>query len=274
MKQHACRNPFVAGALALAMSLTVSSPGLCAGKASDLASGALKAEIEAAYAGKSPREWGETVTGVKTRLATKEKVVALTLDACGSPRGKGIDAELIRFLKQEQIPATLFINARWIDANPELFMELAGNPLFDIANHGLLHRPASVNGRSVYGIDGTRTVGELVDEIELNAEKIRKLTGKRPKYYRSGTAYYDEFAVEISERLGHRVIGFSVLGDAGATYTADQVKTALLSSAPGSIVILHMNHPEGGTAKGVEAAVPELRKRGFRFVKLSDYPLR
>lgn len=261
------------GAFALILSSAFTVQGLCAGTV-PYPSVARKADLEAAYAGKTPREWGETVTGVKTRLATKEKVLALTLDACGSPRGKGIDAELIRFLEQEKVPATLFINARWIDANPELFVELARNPLFTIANHGFLHRPASVNGRSVYGIDGTGNVGELVDEIDLNAEKIRKITGTRPGYYRSGTAYYDELAVEIAERLGHQVVGFSVLGDAGATYTGEQVKAALLSSTPGSIVILHMNHPESGTREGVKAAVPELRKRGFRFVGLSEYPLR
>lgn len=234
----------------------------------------VKKEIVAAYSGREPKEWGETVTGVKSSLATKDKVVAFTLDACGSASGKGIDAELIRFLDKEKVPATLFINARWIDANPDLFLHLARNPLFTIANHGLLHKPASVNGKSVYGINGTRDVGELVNEIELNAEKIEKLTGKRPVYYRSGTAFYDEIAVQVAERLGHQVIGFSVLGDAGATYSAEKVTAALLKSSPGSIVILHMNHPESGTGVGVMAAVPLLKKMGFRFVRLSDYPLR
>jgi peptidoglycan/xylan/chitin deacetylase (PgdA/CDA1 family) len=234
----------------------------------------LKQEIVAVFSGREPVEWGETVTGVKTSLATKDKVLVLTLDACGSPKGKGVDAELLRFLDKEKVPATLFINARWIDANPDLFLELSGNPLFTIANHGTLHKPASVNGKSVYGINGTKTVAELVDEIDLNAEKIRKLTGKRPGYYRSGTAYYDEIAVQVAERLGHKVIGFSVLGDAGATYSKEQVTEALLASRPGSIIILHMNHPESGTGKGVMAAVPLLKKKGFRFVSLSDYPLR
>jgi peptidoglycan/xylan/chitin deacetylase (PgdA/CDA1 family) len=64
-----------------------------------------------------------------------------------------------------------------------------------------------------------------------------------------------------------------VLGDAGATFTKEQVTAALLTSVPGSIVILHMNHPESGTGKGVMAAVPLLKKKGFRFVRLSDYPL-
>ena len=147
---------------------------------------------------------------------------------------------------------------------------MTGNPLFEIANHGYRHRPASVNGKSVYGISGTKDVGELVDEIELNARYIGELTGKRPRYYRSGTAYYDEFAMKIAGDLGEQVAGFSILGDAGATWSAEQVKKALLAVRPGDIVILHMNHPEAGTGRGVMAAVPELKKRGFRFVRLSD----
>lgn len=233
----------------------------------------LRQRVGLEFHGRVPREWGERVPGVRTRLKTSDKVVALTLDACGSPRGKGIDAALIGFLERERIPATLFINARWIDANPKLFKQLAANPLFEIANHGLLHRPASVSGRSAYGIAGTGNVGELVDEIEGNARKISDLTGERPRYYRSGTAYYDEIAVEVSRRLGHEVVGFSVLGDAGATYSRAQVRAALLRATAGDIVILHMNHPAGETAAGVIDAVPELLRQGFRFVKLSDYSL-
>ncbi|QOX78211.1 polysaccharide deacetylase family protein [Trichlorobacter lovleyi] len=234
---------------------------------------ALSSRIAKEFAGKTPQEWGENSTGVRTRLATGDKVLALTLDACGSPKGKGIDQKLIDFLTQQQIPATLFINARWIDANPELFKQLAANPLFEIANHGMRHKPASINGRSVYGIDGTKNIRELVEEIELNARKIEGISGKRPRYYRSGTAYYDELAVQVANRLGHDVIGFSVLGDAGATLPADKVKAALLSSQPGDIVIAHMNHPEAGTGAGIMAAIPLLKKRGFRFVRLSDYQL-
>lgn len=228
----------------------------------------------ARYTGVTPVRWGENVPGVRTRLDTKDKVIALTLDACGSAKGNGVDLRLIGFLTTRRIPATLFINGRWIDANPELFRHLAANPLFEIANHGIRHKPASVTGRSVYGISGTRNVSELVDEIELNARKIEAITGVRPKLYRSGTAYYDEIAVQISQSLGHEVAGFSLLGDAGATWSAAKVKAALLKAVPGDIALLHMNHPEAGTGEGIMAAVPELQQRGFRFVRMSDYPLK
>jgi peptidoglycan/xylan/chitin deacetylase (PgdA/CDA1 family) len=114
---------------------------------------------------------------VKTRLRTNQKVIALTFDACRGPRSSGYDAKLINYLKREKIPAALFISGRWIDANREIFEELAKNPLFEIENHGLNHKPCSVNGRSVYGIEGTKSVDEIFDEIEQNTIKIKTLIG-------------------------------------------------------------------------------------------------
>jgi peptidoglycan/xylan/chitin deacetylase (PgdA/CDA1 family) len=233
-----------------------------------------KEQIIGKFSGRVPHEWGEVVKGVKTRLNTDQKVLALTFDACGGPKGSGYDAKLIDFLTGEGIPATLFISGKWMDANPDIFRALTRNPLFEIENHGSKHRPCSATGRSAYGIKGTKSVEEIYDEIEWNALKILNLTGRRPKYYRPGAAYCDEICVEIANALGHEVVNFSVRGDAGATYSKKQVEEALLHSAPASIILMHMNHPKGGTAQGVSAVVPELRKRGFRFVKLSEFELR
>jgi len=226
------------------------------------------------FDGKVPREWGERLMGVRTKLNTDQKRIALTFDACGGPRGNGYDAKLIEYLKREKIPATLFISGKWIDANPEIFGELAKEPLFEIENHGLNHKPCSANGRSAYGITGTNGVDEIFDEIEQNAIKIQNLTGRKPKYYRPGTAYSDEICVEIANALGYEVVNFSVRGDAGATYGKRQVKEALFNARPSSIILMHMNHPEGETAEGIIEAIPELTKRGFGFVKLSKYSLK
>jgi peptidoglycan/xylan/chitin deacetylase (PgdA/CDA1 family) len=223
------------------------------------------------YSGKKPTRWGEAVPRVVRRLPTNDRVVALTLDACGGRTGSGYDAELIETLRRKRVPATLFINARWIEANPGKFRKLAADPLFEIANHGAEHRPLSVTGRSAYGIAGTASVAEVIDEVAVNQRLIKKLTGVAPAFFRSGTAYYDDVAVRIVSDLGLRVVNFNVLGDAGATYSATQVAAAILSSKPGSIVLAHMNRPDHGTAEGIHAALPELRNRGFRFVHLSEY---
>lgn len=231
-------------------------------------------EIEARFGPLVPRQWGEQVSGVKMALDTDQRVIALTFDACGGPGGKGYDASLMEFLTKEQVPATLFFSGLWIEANPEIFHQLARQSLLEIENHGSRHQPCSVNGRSAYGIQGTASLREVVEEIEGNARKIEALTGRRPKYYRSGTAYYDEVAVAIANALGHEVVNFTVLGDGGARYSKDQVRKVLLRAPPQSIVILHMNHPEGETAEGVMEAIPLLRGKGIRFVRLDECRLR
>jgi peptidoglycan/xylan/chitin deacetylase (PgdA/CDA1 family) len=223
------------------------------------------------YSRKQPTAWGEAVPRVVSRLPTTDRVVALTLDACGGRTGSGYDTALIKTLRRERVSATLFVNARWIEANPRTFQRLAADPLFEIANHGTEHRPLSVSGRSAYGIAGTSSVANVVDEVAVNQQLITKLTGTAPAFFRSGTAYYDDVAVRIVNDLGLQVINFNVLGDAGATYSAPQVADAMLGSKPGSIILAHMNRPNSGTAEGIATALPKLRKRGFRFVHLSEY---
>lgn len=218
-----------------------------------------------------PKQWGENVTGVVTKFRSDAKEIALTFDACGgSERSSQYDAGLINFLIANRIPATLFINARWIDSNPDIFARLAANPLFEIANHGTAHRPLSVEGKSIYGISGTASQEEVLREIEGNSGKIEKITGKRPLFFRSGTAYYDEIAVEIARKSGVEIGGFSVLADAGATFSAPKVAQQIKNAHSGDIIIAHMNHPESGTREGVIEAVSALRAEGFTFVRLSD----
>jgi peptidoglycan/xylan/chitin deacetylase (PgdA/CDA1 family) len=230
----------------------------------------MKARLSDEFGNRVPCQWGQAVDGILTRLDTDHHVMALTFDACGGPLSSGYDAELIRFLEEEQVAATLFVNARWILVNPDAFRALAAEPLFEIANHGLLHRPCSVTGQWAYGIQGPSTVADLVDEIEISGRMITALTGRRPVFYRPGTAYCDEIGVQVARSLGYVVAGFSVLGDAGATYTREQVRDALLAAPPGAIVILHMNHPEGQTRHGVMEAVVQLKQRGVRFVTLTE----
>ncbi len=224
-------------------------------------------EIAARYQGQVPEEWGEEVTGVKTGIDTEEKVIALTFDACGG----GYDGNLIQYLKENQIPATLFISGGWIDNHPEVLETLWKHPSFDIANHGKDHKPLSVTGKSAYGIPGTDSVEGVYEEVYDNHRRIKEITGQGPKFFRSGTAYYDEVAVSIAKDLGQTVVNYNVLGDGGATFTADQIYEAMIRAEAGSIMLFHMNHPHSDVAKGVKRGIEALQEEGFEFVLLKDH---
>lgn len=223
---------------------------------------------------KTPSEWGEHVSGVKTRFKTDAKEIALTFDACGGEFGNDYDEKLIHFLQSENIPATLFINKRWIQENETLFVTLAENPLFQIENHGTNHQPLSVNGGEAWGIQATISPKEVYDEIMINHQTVNDLIDREMTLFRSGTAYYDEVAVELAQALGYDVVNFNILGDAGATYSSQQVEQAILQATKGSIILLHMNQPQSGTAQGVMQAVPQLQEQGFEFVLLKDKELK
>lgn len=229
------------------------------------------AQVAAEFAGRTSSAWGMALPGIHSTLHTPADAegracVAWTFDACGGASGDGVDHALLDALREAEAPATLFLNARWIERHSSLAAELAADPLFLLANHGTAHLPLSVDGAQAYGITGTASVDAAVAEVWGNHQLLTELIGSPPRYFRSGTAHYDDVAVELVHALGERPIGFTVNGDGGATYGATTVHAEFLGAEPGGIVLVHMNRPDSGTAAGVRLAVADVRARGIRLV--------
>lgn len=232
-----------------------------------------KDEIIARYAAERPSSFGMDVPGVLTKLGDTGRF-ALTFDACGgaaaSAQGMGYDAALIGVLREFGVPATLFLNARWLAQNRKVAEELAADKLFEIGNHGTRHVPLTVVQRSAYGIDGTRSAAEVYDEVATCQAELTALLGRPPRFFRSGTAHVDDVAVRIARDLGVQVANFSVNADAGATLPAKEVARQLATVRGGDIVIAHFNRPSGGTAAGLRAALRPLLDKGLKPARLSD----
>jgi len=236
----------------------------------------MKASIVKKFRLALPGKFGAFVKGVDEDIKTEKNILALTFDACGGPTGDGFDHELVDFLHANHIPATLFISGLWIDANKEKFIELSKDTLFEIENHGLLHRPCSVDGESLYGIRGTASVGQAVDEVELNARKILFYTGRKPIFYRSATAATDEECAHIAFELNEQIVSYDILsGDAVKGTSAIAIRDNIIKNPiPGAIIIMHINHPERNGYEGLKLAIPILQKKGFSFVKLIHHPMK
>jgi peptidoglycan/xylan/chitin deacetylase (PgdA/CDA1 family) len=207
--------------------------------------------------------------GITDSILSLDSVLYLTLDACDS-RPNGYDAKLINFLRKENIQATLFLNSSWINANSGTAQNLAKDSLFKIENHGTRHRPASVAGKSIYGIKGSSSKEELLKDILPNQDKIFMLTGREPTWFRAGTANYDAKAVEEILSLGLKIAGFAVNADYGAVATKRTIEKSVAKARPGSIILAHMNRPESETAAGLMKSLLKMRDLGYRFEKLPD----
>ena len=200
------------------------------------------------------------------------KIVALTLDACGG----NFDAAFAEFLIEHHIRATIFATRRWIRRNPDgLAVLKAHADLFDIEDHGANHIPAIIGtDRHLYGLAGVANLKELRREVSVGAEAVKAATGTAPRWYRGATGEYDPEALIAIERMGYKVAGFSINADHGATLSQKQIVARLKKVRSGDIIIAHVNKPASQTGKGMAQGLQVLIDEGFHFVKLNDAQVR
>lgn len=257
------RRGFMTTAAGVFLAATVGTAAIAAPTPAKLPS---RADIIDEFAGQKPSQFGMFLPGM---VRHGNRRLSLTFDACGGPRGSHYDAKIIKTLRKRHVPATLFLNSRWIEAHPHVARDLAEDPLFELGNHGWLHRPLTVAGQSAYGIKGTASVGEAYDEIMKGLHAVADLTGKAPRWYRPGTAWADDIGVAIARRLGLKVISFSINADAGATASKSEIVANLKKARRTDITLAHFNQPHGKTAEGLVKELPKMIHAGRNFGTLS-----
>lgn len=193
--------------------------------------------------------------------------VAITLDAC---MGK-TDFRILDTLVLENIPATIFVTARWLKHNPQALAVLLSHPdLFEIENHGENHVPAVDRPVSIYGIAAAGSTQAVVQEVEGGRQAIVAATGHQPHWFRGATAKYTPSSISTINGLGEQVAGYSVNGDGGSLLGAGMTEKHIASAKDGDVVIAHINQPTHEAGEGVVKGLLSLKARGVTFTRLDD----
>lgn len=213
------------------------------------------------------------VPPLEPRLSIEKGVsipqVSLTLDLC---MGK-TDYRIFDTLIEQQIPATLFVTARWLARNSAVVAKIRAHPeLFEIGNHGRDHIPAIDTQKTIYGLKTAGSLKRICEEIEGGAQAIKAagLDQQFKPFYRTAAARYSPDAILLIERLGYQIGGFSLNADMGASLPAKMVSQRISAAKDGDVIIAHMNQPQRGSGTGVAAGIIALKKKGMHFIKLSD----
>lgn len=219
--------------------------------------------LRPAFALEAPRELHSRL---QVPASYTKPVAALTLDACSGQ----FDFKLVNFLIEHKIPATFFVTQRWLKKNPQAIRLLKSAPaLFEIENHGALHRPAVLGReRRVFGLAGLRDLAELEQEVQQGAAAIFTEFAYQPRYFRGATARYDSQALQYIQSLGFQIAGFSLNADQGASLGKVAIVQALAHLQSGDIILAHANKPGAATGAALMVALPAARERGFEFVRL------
>lgn len=206
-----------------------------------------------------------------------EKVVALTFDADMTadqgPRaasGERFDnPELVALLRRLKVPSTVFMTGRWAEEYPAQAKAIGADPLFEVANHSYSHHAFS---SPCYGLP-------VVEKTAMTRDVERAFTAFRKAgvrnvvpYFRFPGGCYDDTALRALAPANVTAVQWDVVsGDAFAT-DADAVAEQVLDGVrPGSLVVMHCTRSAApATEAAVRRIVPELRERGYRFVKVSE----
>jgi peptidoglycan-N-acetylglucosamine deacetylase len=178
------------------------------------------------------------------------------------------DARIIRLLRDTKTPATLFLTGLWAQTYPQHARSFAGDPLFELANHTQTHRAFR---EPCYGLPALTTKKQRRREINRATRTIRDITGVTVRHFRFPGGCHNSADVRLVRELGLVPVQWDVAsGDPWQKDPAVVVRKVLNRVRNGSIVLMHLNGAPNApsTYEALRTIIPELKRRGYRMVKL------
>src|ERR1700694_3628678 len=209
--------------------------------------------------------------------STSRKLVALTFDldmnagmaAAARSGAVWINRDALAYLESHKIHATVFMTGMWAEVNPALARERAATPNLEIGDHSYSH-PAFHT--PCYRLGGV-TRAEQARQIQLAQAGIQRSPGVLPKYFRFPGGCYDRQSLDLVHAAGLIPVQWNVNSiDAFNAYPQQIALTVLSEVKPGSIVVMHLHGRANApaTGPGLRLLIPELEKRGYQFLTVSE----
>ncbi|MCJ0868967.1 polysaccharide deacetylase family protein [Streptomyces sp. AP-93] len=206
-----------------------------------------------------------------------DKTVALTFDADMTsdqgPRAAGGERfdnpQLISTLRTLKVPSTVFMTGRWAEEYPDQAKSIGTDPNFEIANHSYSHHAFK---SPCYGLPTLDEAAARAD-VDRAFEAFHKAGAVNTvPYFRFPGGCYDDQALRAISTAKVTAVQWDVVsGDAFAKDPDAVAEQVLAGVKPGSVVVMHCTRSAAPvTEEAIRKIVPELRKRGYRFVKVSD----
>ncbi|MEU2077610.1 polysaccharide deacetylase family protein [Streptomyces sp. NPDC013489] len=211
------------------------------------------------------------------RAKGTEKVVALTFDADMTadqgPRaaqGEHFDnPQLIETLRRLGVDATVFMTGRWAEEYPDQAKSIGRDPRFEIANHSYSHYAFA---SPCYGLP-TVSAPDMADDVQRAFDAFRDAGAVNVvPYFRFPGGCYDDASLRALAPAGVTAVQWDVVSGDAFAQDADAVAEQVLDGVkPGSLVVMHCTRSAAPvTEQAIRRIVPELRARGYRFVKVSE----
>ncbi|MHC1600401.1 MAG: chitin deacetylase family protein [Candidatus Methanospirareceae archaeon] len=188
-------------------------------------------------------------------VETQEPVVALTIDDGPDPAAT---SEILDVLRQYDARATFFLITDHISGNEEILICMVKEG-HELANHLTADQPSIRLAPS-----------EFERQLLVAHETLSRYSDV--VWFRPGGGWYNTAMLSILKNHGYRcALGSVYPFDAKIGFSGFAARYVLWNVQPGSIIILHDHGARGKrTASALATILPELNRRGFRVVPLSE----
>ncbi len=193
--------------------------------------------------------------GCLYQVPTQQRLVALTLDDGPDPVSTPL---ILAELRRHEARATFFLITTRVRGQEALMRSLVAER-HELGNHFTRDRPSIRLDRHAFEADLVRADQELS-------------SWKRTTWARPGSGWYSQAMIEVMRRHGYRCALGSVYPlDATIPSVAWAAHYILRNVKPGAVVVLHDGGRRGlRTVRILARVLPELRRRGYRVVSLSE----
>ncbi len=182
-------------------------------------------------------------------------IIALTIDDSPDTNTTPL---ILTTLKQHHIKATFFIISGQISGNEKIMEEIVQDG-HELANHLTEDRPS---------------IKLSLAEFEASLQKADTAIAQfsEPKWMRPASGWYNRDMLQIAKKYNYRVALGSIFPfDTHIKSSWFAKNYILFKITPGAIIILHDGNSRGlRTAVTLDKVVPALKKRGYKFVTLSE----
>lgn len=210
------------------------------------------------------RAWDELLQkhGAVYKGDPGKKDIYLTFD---NGYENGYTAKILDVLKKEKVSATFFVTGHYLNTQPKLVKRMVKEGHI-VGNHSWSHP------------DLTRVSDEkLAEELEKVKKKTEEITGvKTMKYLRPPRGIFSERTIDLANKQGYTHVLWSLAfidwktdQQKGAQYAYDNIMRQI---HPGAILLLHTVSKDN--AEALESAVKDLKKKGYTFKSLDDFPMK
>ena len=181
--------------------------------------------------------------------------IALTFDDGPNPH---LTPEILDILGENNIKGTFFVVGKNAEAYPALIdREIAAG--HEIGNHTYSHK--------YLGKAGTQLTE---DEITACDSRLFEHGEYCTRVFRPPGGIMNDDILRVCRTLGYSVVLWSVDTRYWSGRSAAEIESEILGHVTDGAVILMHDGVRGHTAEALRAVIPELRRRGYEFVTVSE----